>query len=592
MFRKWVVLIWVLLGLARGAAAQDQDLLFVQIEAKRSLVEATDAARAYAARLPDVNGFALGRGWYGIALGPYLRADAEQVLRVYRSEGVIPRDSFLARPRQFAGQFWPVGANILGRGSLAPSLPQAEIPVAEAPVAVPEPAPEPEPAPATQPADETPRQARASEGRLTADERKALQVALKWAGTYRGQIDGAYGRGTRTAMSQWQRLNNFEQTGILTTRQRTELLRQYNAVLDGLDLAEVVDDVAGVSMIMPTAAVRFQRHTSPFAQYDATGLVPEARVLLISQPGTQETLFGLYEILQTLEMVPLDGPRERTGSGFRIKGEDSRIVSETRVSLRDNQIKGFTFVWPAGDEERRTRIMAQMEQSFARLEGVLPLELVLDSAEPVDLLEGIEVRKPRLSRSGFFVDSQGSVVTTSAAVAGCARLTLDTETEADLVFESPERGIAVLRPKETLAPQSVARFSAALPRRQSEVAVAGYSFEGVLGAPTLTFGRLSDLRGLNGEAELRRLALAALPGDAGGPVLDAGGGVVGMLLPRQSGPRSLPEEVNFATGTDAIQAALDAAGLAGAETDSSRPIDPIDLTAAAQGMTVLVSCWD
>ncbi len=580
-------LAWVLcfsFALATFAQAQAQEVLFVQIEAKRSLVEATETARRYAADLQDVNGFSLGRGWYGVALGPYLRRDAEQVLRVYRNEGVIPSDSFLARPSQFRGQFWPVGANILGRGAIAAPQATQETPV----VQTPESAPEPE----IEPSDETPREARASESLLTGAERRDLQIAMQWAGTYSGAIDGAFGRGTRRAMAEWQTRNNFEPTGILTTLQRAELFRQYNAVLDGLDLGPVTDAKAGIAMVMPRAAVRFNRHTAPFAQYDASGDVPEARVILISQPGTQETLFGLYEIMQTLEIVPLDGPRQRGRAGFSITGESSKIVSETRVSLRDGEIKGYTFVWPAGDEERRTRIFSQMEKSFQRLAGVLPQEFVPDQGEPVDLVQGLEIRTPILSRSGFFVDSRGAVVTTSAAVQSCERLTLDTETEADLVFDDPKLGVAILKPREDLAPLAFARFSSSLPRRQSEVAIAGYSFEGQLGAPTMTFGTLTDLRGLRGETELRRLAMTVLPGDAGAPVLDAGGGVLGMLLPRQENARALPEEVNFSIDASTIQSVLERAGMAGALTDSSRAIDPIDLTEAAKGMTVLVSCWD
>jgi hypothetical protein len=65
-----------------------------------------------------------------------------------------------------------------------------------------------------------------------------------------------------------------------------------------------------------------------------------------------------------------------------------------------------------------------------------------------------------------------------------------------------------------------------------------------------------------------------------------------MLLPRESGARTLPEDVNFATDAGVIRSALGQAGLNGAETQSDLAIDPVDLTVEAQGMTVLVSCWD
>lgn len=597
--RICLVLCTMIAGIvAPGVRAQEEDVVFVQIEARRSLSQATESARGYASELADVNGFSLGGGWYGVALGPYTRVDANQVLRVYRSNRQIPSDSFIALPARFGQQFWPVGANVLGRGVVDSPVPEAAEPAVDpqtnapdTPVAVapdPEPAPEPEPEPEP---DETPREAQRGERLLSPQERRDIQIALKWAGFYRSGIDGAFGRGTRNAMAAWQLENGFSQTGILTTRQRAVLIAQYNAVLDGLGLELVTDVEAGVEIKIPTGVVEFGRYVAPFAHYDSSGDL-DARVLLVSQAGDQSTLFGLYEILQTLEVVPLDGPRERRNSSFTITGENDRIVSETRVFLADGEIKGFILVWPAGDEERRTRLFAEMEKSFRAMPGALPLDRGLDDVQSVDLVSGLEVRKPRVSRSGFFVDPQGIVVTTSMGVMECSRITLDGETEAELLLADDTNGIAVLRPKETLAPQAIARFSDRAPRLQSQVAVAGYSFEGVLGAASMTFGTLSDLKGLGGEAELKRLALNALPGDAGGPVFDAGGGVLGMLLPRAEGGRQLPEEVNFATDGDAIQAVLEQAGLAAALTDSSAPIDPVDLTNAAQGMTVLVSCWD
>ena len=580
---KWVVALWVMLcGLTSALHAQ-QEGVWVQVEAQPNLAEATARARVYAADLPDVNGFSVGGGWYAIALGPYARTDAEQVLRVYRAEGVIPRDSYIALSSTFRQQFWPIGANVLDRG------------VVEAPaVATPAPETAPEtPQPVVQappPADETPAQAQRSERALNRDEREALQVALRWAGTYAGAIDGAFGRGTRNAMAQWQEQKGFEITGILTTQQRAVLLKDYNSVLDEIGLAVVRDDTAGIEIALPTAVVGFDAYEYPFARYIASGDL-DAMVLLISQAGDQTTMFGLYDIMQTLDIVPLDGPRERGSRSFTIKGEDATRVSETRVRLDGGEIKGFTLVWPAGDEARRTRLIDEMDKSLVRFDGTIPPEAGAEE-QSIDLVAGLAVRKPRLSRSGFFVDSRGTVLTTSQAVQSCSRITIDSDTEAAVLAQDDARGVAVLRPDDGLAPQAVARFSATSPRLTSEVAASGYSFEGVLGAPSMTFGTLSDLRGLQGEPELARLAMDVLPGDAGGPVLDAGGGVLGMLLPAPETGRALPAGVSFALDREALQDVLAQAGMAAERTDSGAAVDPIDLTAAATGMTVLVSCWD
>ncbi|APX11102.1 peptidoglycan-binding protein [Tateyamaria omphalii] len=577
-----MMLAWVMvLASVVGTAAQE-DPVWIQIEAQPNLNAATERARAYAAELPDVNGFALGGGWYGIALGPYARSDAQQVLRVYRSEGVIPRDSYIALSSAFRQQFWPIGANVLNRGVVnaplptAPTTPQTPEPTAELP--------------APEPADETPAQAQRSERQLSRAEREDLQIALQWAGTYQGGIDGAFGRGTRNAMAVWQEREGFDVTGILTTRQRAALLQDYNSVLDGLGLEIVRDDTAGIEMLMPTEIVAFDKYEYPFAHYTATGDL-EATILLISQEGDQTTLFGLYDIMQTLDIVPLDGPRTRTERSFTLVGEDATRVSETRVALEDGQIKGFTVVWPAGDEERRTRLMDEMEKSFVRIDGVIPTS-ASTAEQAIDLVSGLEIRKPRLSRSGFFVDRRGTVLTTVEAVNSCARVTLDSDIEAEVSVLDDARGVAVLKPETLLAPRAVARFAEAQPRLQSEVAAAGFSFEGVLGAPSMTFGTLSDVRGLNGEPDVTRLAMNTLPGDAGGPVLDAGGGVLGMLLPDAQTGRALPDGVRFALDREVLQDVLSQAGMAAAGTNSAAPIDPVDLSEAATGMTVLVSCWD
>jgi S1-C subfamily serine protease len=597
MLRYLVAVLGLTLLLARGGAAQ-QEIVWVQIEARPTLAEASERARAYAADLPDVNGFALTTGWYAVVLGPYTRPDAEQVLRVYRAEGAIPRDSYIAFTGSFRQQFWPVGSSLLE--PQAPALPEtSEV----APEVVPEEVPlapeqllaapdrDADGLPQAPLPDESPNEARASEAALSREGREALQVALKWAGFYDGPIDGAFGRGTRASMSAWQAANAFDPTGILTSLQREVLLRQYNAVLEGLDLQLVRDDTAGIEMMLPLGAVRFDRIEAPFVHYEASGDI-DARVLLISQEGDQATMFGLYDIMQTLAIVPLDGPRERREDGFTLIGQGGDFVSHTEVSLRNGRVKGFTLVWPAGDEDRRLRLLGEMQKSFTRIDGVLSFADGAAGTQRIDLVAGLEIRKPRLTRSGFYVDATGTVVTTAEGLEGCRRITLDNDAEAQVVGRDAGLGIAVLRPEVPLVPVATAAFQGGTPRLQSEVAVAGFSYGGILSAPTLTYGKLADLQGLNGEANLKRLELEALPGDLGGPVFDAGGAVVGMLTAPVLAGRQLPQDVSFSVDAAAIRGLLDSLGLPTAQAQVTGTMNPVDLTRQASMMTVLVGCWD
>ena len=573
----------ILLSVHTAHAQTNQDIAWVQVEAQPSLTVAQSRAQVYAEDIQDVNGFSLGGGWYAVALGPYTRADAEQVLRVYRAEGLIPRDSFLVDTANFRSQFWPVGANLLNLPAQA--QPQLNAGQATETVTVVE---EPEP----EPIDETPREARASEAELTRDQRKELPGWLKWAGYYKSAIDGAFGRGTRASMSAWQVDNGYDTTGVLTTRQRAELRSQYFAVLEGMDLQMVSAPDAGIEMLIPMGVVAKSETEFPFVRYDATGDVA-AKVLLISQAGDQSTLFGLYDIMQTLEIVPMSGERTRKDKSFVLAGQNARIISHTEVTLKDGEIKGFTLVWPIGDEERRTRILGEMQASFARIDGVLDPAAGSNAAQSIDLMSGLEIRRPKMSRSGFFVDVNGTVVTSAEVVKGCTRLTLENDYPATVVVTDEASGIALLRPAEALAPLSVASLREGDARLQSEVAVAGYSYEGVLGAPTMTFGTLSDIKGLRGEPEVKRLALMAQPGDTGGPVLDSQGGVMGMLLPRAAdNGQQLPENVSFAVGSDTIRALLEANGVRATTGEGTGAQAPEDLTRIGSAMTVLVSCWN
>ena len=578
-----VLLFWI--ACTKGVLAQSSEtVVWVQIEAQPTLAEALERIEDYALDLPDVNGFAMRGGWYSITLGPYLREDAELILQSYRATGRIPSDSYIAFNSSYQRQYWPEGADILSRGTVAIPSAAASEPPAPAPDTT---------ATVTAPLDPDPESradARRSESLLSRDEKRDLQTALRWAGFYNSSIDGSFGRGTRSAMAAWQSANGFNATGILTTRQRTALLESYNALLEGLDLQVVRDDTAGIQIKLPKALVKFERYEPPFAQYNPKQ-DETARVLLISQPGNRAALASLYEVMQSLEIVPLQGPRNLSRNSFTLVGRNQDFVSETRATLNDGEIKGFTLIWPTGDEDRRARVIAEMESSLILLPSVLDPALSNGATQSIDLIAGLELRKPASSRSGFYVNTNGAVVTTANAVQNCTRITLDDEHDATLSQLDAERGVAILRPSTRLAPPAFARFSETPPRLQTEIAVAGYSYEGQLMAPSVTFGKLSDVKGLAGETDLNRLSLDALPGDEGGPVFDDKGQVMGMLVPVPSGARQLPEEVRFALTSDAIRGVLSQAGLAASNGTETASVSPEDIAELGTGMTVLVSCW-
>ena len=562
-----VAAVWALMAGAAGA----QDAVWLQIEARPTLQAAEERARLYSGRLENVAGFRLRSGWYAIAIGPLAAEIAGSELARLRNSGAVPRDSFISDGAGFSDQFWPVG----GAG-----------PIIVSPLAVPETGQAQE---AALPRGETPTEARAAERRMTRAEREEVQRALKVLGFYTSGIDGAYGPGTRRAMATWQAAFGHEATGILTTTQRRSLVDGLRAAVDSLEMTRVTDSAAGIAIEIPEAEVSFQGYEAPFATYSGE----RVQLHLISQEGDQATLRGLYDVLQTLEIVPLEGPRQFGRTSFELTGRDAEVHSYTFARLADGAVKGFTLVWPTGDDMRRQLATERMKASFTALEdAVLPDTAGNRAVQRPDLVAGLQIRQPEVSVSGFFVDAGGSVVTVAGVVAACTRLTLGQDVEADVTAVDEALGLALLTPREPLAPLSIGRLSAEIPRLTSEIAVAGYSYGGLLGSPTMSFGTLEDLRGLEGEKNLTRLALTVEPGDAGGPVLDAGGGVVGMLLPREENGRALPPEVQFAADAEAIAAFLAEHGIDLASAGERPAMAPEDLALLGADMTVLVACWN
>ncbi|MEO0917393.1 MAG: serine protease, partial [Pseudomonadota bacterium] len=447
------------------------------------------------------------------------------------------------------------------------------------------------PAPVLQPGEETPEQARRSERDLSREDRALLQTALRFEGFYNSVIDADFGPGTRRAMGAWQEANGFEATGILTTLQRRDLAETYLAAVNSLGLAPVFDEAAGIEIDLPTGLVSFDRYEAPFAHYEA--LTDDGvKVILISLSGDSTTLAAYFDIMQMLEVVPTEGDRNLGRESFTIEGQNDRIRSHTFARRAGEAVKGFSLVWPAGDDRRFRLVLDAMKASFRTNEAVLPDGLG-SGVQDIDLLAGLDIRRPEKARSGFYVDSDGMVLTTIEAVGQCRRITLDDEVEADVVARNMALGLALVRPRQTLAPLSIARLATEEPRLQSNVAVAGYSFGGRLTAPTLTFGTLADLKDLNGDTDFQRLSITSAPGDAGGPVLAGSGAIVGMLLSDAAdGTRQLPGDVAFAADAPAIADFLFVNGITPAATDIGTPIPPEDLTLLAADLTVLVSCWN
>lgn len=557
-----IVLGVVLWGLGGVAQAQQQKV-WVQIAAEPTLSAAMERARAYGGMLDQVQGYQLPSGGYAIVLGPMDSDIAVTTLQGLLTHNIIAADSVLADGKAFGQQFWPVGA--IDQTAAAQSLPVS-------------------PAGAEVGLDET--------------ARREVQTALKWFGYYAGLVDGNIGSGSRAAIAAWQTARGYDPTGVLNADQSVTLIDDFRAEDLAFGLETITDSIAGIEISLPMAMLTLDSTTPPFVHYkakDGSGVT----ALLISQPGgTKASLSALYNVLQRLDIMPVVGDRALKDSFFTISGRTDLIETLAYAQIAGGAVKGYVLSWEAANGNQMQRVAAMMQSSFRSTgDVVLDSGLVpLDEAAKRGLLAGLTVKEPKVTRSGFFIDQAGSVLTTLEAVENCGTITLDQNHGAKVSFADKDSGVAVLTPEAPIAPRSVAVFATSMPQVGAPIGVSGYSYGPRLSAPVLTQGTLEETQGLNGEQGLLRLALQAMPGDAGGPVLDKAGEVIGLLLPAQTkAGKDLPAGVAFAISATALARVLNhpqgPALQIAAPTAAAAPTANA-LHRARRDMTVLVSCWE
>jgi S1-C subfamily serine protease len=146
---------------------------------------------------------------------------------------------------------------------------------------------------------------------------------------------------------------------------------------------------------------------------------------------------------------------------------------------------------------------------------------------------------------------------------------------------------------EKISAPGITSFQLAPLKTPRRITAGGYSFGGSLGAPTLTRGLLLEVGDLGGNDKISRLQIDTLPGDAGGPIYDSGGTVIGILLPKSAETeRQLPNNVNFSANLNLISPLLNDANIPISLTEDKPHPDLISLSSAAENTIALITCWE
>ena len=199
---------------------------------------------------------------------------------------------------------------------------------------------------------------------------------------------------------------------------------------------------------------------------------------------------------------------------------------------------------------------------------------------------------PVSTGSGFRVASN-LLVTNHHVIDGCTRLHVN-GVVAQVRGSDARSDLALLGAN---TPGSIVKLRAQRIAVGEFVSVAGYPLRGVLSGFNMTTGSLSSLSGMGGDTRLVQITAPVQPGNSGGPMLDAAGNLMGVVVSKLDAIKAakltgdIPQNVNFAINANVLRSFLDANSVDYDAVSSEKVLPTTVVAEKAKGFTVLVECW-
>ena len=577
-----------------GTVVSANEIRWIQLETLPSIVRAKEATSRLSTTLNEkVNIFFLDDGWYAVSLGPYDFEKAFEVLNTKLSANLISSDSFVTDGKNYGKKVWTAGSFAMADLEELSSDNNAKydqnydfdlnenlLTTSESENLLFSSIEELDPL----------EKAKFFDAQLSDFYKKAVQSALLAEGIYDSKIDGQYGPGTRKAISEWQINNNYEPTGFMTIPQQSELIKNYLKPLFDNGIRMEKNILAGIKIPLPTDFRNPTAITPPFITYEATPS-SKIKVFLISQHGDDYDLKILFDAMQDLEIIPIDGKKLLLRNSFELSGKNDEFNSFfTAISL-NNKIKGFGLIWPDEEDFIAKRLLIKMRLEFESIPGALRERTTANEDQNFNEYLGFELRRPKYSRSGLFIDDEAKVITQSSGLSECSRLTANGIYDYSIFKENSDLDLAILTPKQNLKPLSIIEYTSALPKIGDKVALASFPYQGKLNRSTLSEGILREMEDLQGDRNKFRFSVSIEPGDSGGGIFDSSGNFIGLHIAHPTSKEN--SDAQIAIKVREINKFLhDTGSLELKRSYRNTPLDLEQIESMANKVTALISCWE
>ncbi len=320
---------------------------------------------------------------------------------------------------------------------------------------------------------------------------------------------------------------------------------------------------------------------------------------VIGSVGSSGTLYrgravGYQDGTGSIDMTSADGAR-CTGQ-FRYQGISGGTA---RISCNDGKfgIVQFTSLGMAsgygyGTANDGSPISFTYGLSEEESKRYLPTTKAASAATPKKKASG--------SGSGFFVSQSGHILTNDHVIGDCAqrvvRLPDGAVVRAALVAADPRNDLAVVK-VDRAAPAVAAFADAPTYRPGDSVTVFGFPLAPDLASTgVVTTGTVSALAGLDNDTANLQISAPIQPGNSGGPMSDASGAVIGVVVATLDSRQALkrighvPQNVNFAIKDVVAKDFLRSHNVPFLERKRGPDLSTGDIGEAMRNYTVLMAC--